>query len=135
MTDYHDGPRVGIASFRGKPHVYSRPFDHSKNDYADLYELLPVDEETLRLALEREIWLRWDHAYTVGDVGLGTYPLPSDRSRHHEIAPVMEARLAALPGPSIRANGIFRPTPGQARRSLAGSAMECCRVTTPNSNS
>jgi hypothetical protein len=114
MTDYYDGPRGGIANFCGKPHEYTCPFEHWKDEYADLYELRPIDDETFRLALEDwAIWLRWDDAYTAGTVDHDTHPaLPSDRQRHDEIAPVIAARLAALPGPPIRARGDFRPTPG-----------------------
>ena len=113
MTDYYEPPRAGIASFRGKPHAYSSP-DHWKDGYEDLYELRPVDEETLRLALEDwEIWLRWDEAYKVGIATVESDPaLANDRARHDEIEPVLAARLAALPGPATRARGKFRPTPG-----------------------
>jgi len=116
MTDYYDGPRRGIASFRGTPHEYVAEFDHSKDDHAETFELRPVDAETLRLALEDwEIWLRWDDAYKAGHVTLDTHPaLPTERVRHDEIAPVLAARLAALPGPAIRASGTFRPAPGHA---------------------
>ncbi len=114
MTDYHDGPRRGIASFRGEPHEYSSPFDHWKDDYADLYELRPVDAETLRLALEDwDIWIRWEDAWKASLTDLETHPaVPADRARHDEIAPVLAARLAALPGLPVRARGIFRPTAG-----------------------
>ena len=114
MTDYYDGPRGGIASFHGKPHVYATPFDFWKDEYADLYELRPVDDETLRFALKDwEIWLRWDDARSAGLVDVDTHPaLPDDRARHDEIEPVIAARLAALPEPAIRARGTFRPMPG-----------------------
>jgi hypothetical protein len=113
MTNYWDGPRDGIANFHGNPHVYTSLFDHTRDEYSELFELCPVDEETLRLALEDwEIWLRWDDAYKAGVVGLSTHPvLPNERARHAEIEPVLAARLAALPRPSIRAKGVFRPTP------------------------
>jgi hypothetical protein len=114
MTDYYDGPRRGIASFRGRPHAYSCPFEHWKDGYADLYELRAIDEDTLRLALEDwEIWLRWEDAFYACAVDMSTHPaLPADRARHDEIDPIIEARLAALSDPPIRARGRFRPAPG-----------------------
>jgi hypothetical protein len=114
MTDYWDGPRGGIASFRGEAHAYSSLFDYSKDENDDLYELRPVDEETLRLALEDwEIWLRWDDAFAAGNAMIETHPaLPHDRPRHEEIAPMLASRLAALQGQPIRARGVFRPAPG-----------------------
>lgn len=112
MTDYYDGPRGGIANFRGTPHAYASLF--AEDEYTDVFELRPVDDETLRLALEDwEIWLRWDDAHKSGIVNLDTHPaLPTDRARHDEIEPVLAARFAALPGPVIRARGNFRPTHG-----------------------
>jgi hypothetical protein len=120
MTDYYDGPRRGIANFDGRPHVYDSPFDHWEDHYDDLYELRAVDEETLRLALEDwEIWLRWEAAFYAGTATVDTHPaLPPDRARHDALARSLEARLAALPGPVIRARAVFRPsgTPDGASR-------------------
>ena len=113
MTDYYDGPRAGIANFEGKPHAYRSPFNDAIG-YEEVYELRPVDEETLRLALEDwEIWLRWEEAYRAGLANRESHPaLPDDRARHDEIVPVLETRLAALPGPIVRAHGRFQAMPG-----------------------
>lgn len=115
MTDYYDGPRRGIANFDGRPHVYDSPFDHWKDEYADLYELRAVDEATFQLALEDwNIWLRWETAYHAGATPASTHPaLGPDRVRHDEIARHLEARLAALPGPAIRARAVFRSSARQ----------------------
>jgi hypothetical protein len=60
MTDYYDGPRRGIADFDGRPHTYDAVFDYAQDDYAEPYDLRPVDAETLQLALEAwQIWQRW----------------------------------------------------------------------------
>jgi hypothetical protein len=114
MTNYWDGPRDGIANLHGKPHLYTSLFDHAKDEYSELFELCPVDDETLGLALEDwEIWLRWDDAYKAGTVDASTHPaLPNERARHAEIEPILAARLAALSRPAIRARAVFRPTPG-----------------------
>ncbi|MEO8702073.1 MAG: hypothetical protein ABI867_18665 [Kofleriaceae bacterium] len=116
MTDYYDGPRCGIADFDGRPHLYSSPFEEHQDAYSDLFELRAVDPETLALALEDwEIWLRWETAFHAGEVTTETHPaLPADRQRHDELAPMLEARLAALPGPVVRARGEFRPQAGHA---------------------
>jgi hypothetical protein len=112
MTDYYDGPRGGIADLDGRPHLYSSPFEFWKDEYEDLYELRPVDGDTLALALEDwEIWLRWEEAFHAGRTAPDAHPaLPADRARHDELAPLLAARLAALPRPSIRARGEFRPS-------------------------
>jgi hypothetical protein len=116
MTDYYDGPRRGIANFGGRPHAYHSPFNRWDDEYDELYELRAIDEETFRLALEEwEIWLRWEAAYHAGAAAADSHPaLGPDRPRHDELARRLEARLAALPGPAIRARAVFRPIPGQA---------------------
>jgi hypothetical protein len=114
MTDYFDGPRRGIADYDGRPHLYESLFEEDRDGYGDVYELRPVDDETLRLALEDwESWLRWETAFHAGQAALDTHPaLPADRARHDAIAPVLEARLAALAGPVVRVTARFRPAPG-----------------------
>jgi hypothetical protein len=112
MTEYYDGPRGGIASFRGEPHVYTSVDPHG----GDLYELRAIDEDTLRLALEDwEIWLRWEDAFEAGHTTIETHPaLPNERARHDAIQVVLDGRFAVSPGPIIRARGEFRPMPGHA---------------------
>lgn len=108
MTDFYDGPRGGIADYRGAPHLYASMFDDD-----DTFELQPVDAETLALALEDwAIWLRWEEAFKDGLVTIASHPaLPEERARHDEIKPLLAARLAALPDP-IRAIAEFRAAPG-----------------------
>ena len=52
MTDYYDGPREGVASFQGKPHIYVSVFDDEQGQYSSVFELRSVDDSTLQLALE-----------------------------------------------------------------------------------
>jgi hypothetical protein len=114
MSDYYDGPRGGITSFRGRPHTYASTFSDVNDDYTDVFELRPIDDETLRLALESwEIWLRWEDAFYAGEVGIDTHPaLPAERARHDELDALLAPRLAARPDPPIRAHAMFRPAPG-----------------------
>jgi len=113
MTDFYDGPRGGIALVGGRPHTYDSLF-LDDNDDQDLFELRLVDDETLALAVEDwAIWLRWEDAFYAGTATIETHPaLPADRARHDEIAPIINARLDAFPGPPIRARAEFRPAPG-----------------------
>jgi hypothetical protein len=101
MADYHDGPRGGIADFDGRPHAYSSVFDHEGDEYADTFDLVPVDDETLQLALEAwAISTRWWRAYLAGEpVPSGPRLLPSDRARHDELVPVLRAQIPRTPSP------------------------------------
>jgi hypothetical protein len=125
MTDYYDGPRAGIADFRGTPHAYVSLFDDTNDDYTDRFELRAIDDETLALALEDwATWVRWEDAFHTGLTDLTTHPaLPADRARHDELAPLLASRLAALPGPRIVARGTFRPRPGY-EHAVRGRSLE-----------
>ncbi len=116
VTGYYDGPREGIASFRGRAHAYTCLFDASKDEYGDVYELRPIDEETLALALEDwAIWRRWRSAFDNGHAALETHPaLDEDRARHELIAPQLAQRLASHVGPGTRARGRFRQREGSS---------------------
>lgn len=87
MTDYYDGPRGGVADFHGRPHVYESLWSDLEGDWTDLFLLMPIDEELLRLAVESHaIFERWADAHRKGLVDLSTHPaLPSERERHDEI--------------------------------------------------
>lgn len=115
MTDYWDGPRRGIADFQGQPHLYESKF--LDEDYDDVFDLCPVDHETLALALEDwAIWLRWESAFHEGRTTTATHPaLPDDRARHDELAPLLAARLAMLVEPVARARARFRMEPSLDR--------------------
>jgi hypothetical protein len=116
MTDYWDGPRAGIADFDGRPHAYASRFDEARDDYEEVFELRPVDDETLALALEDwQMFQRWEEAYRAGKVTLDAHQvLLEDRARHQEIAGALRERLAALPGPVTLARAVFRPAEGHA---------------------
>ncbi len=111
MTDYYDGPRRGIANFNGAPHFYESQFLDQDDEFDDVFELRPIDGETLSLALEDwSIWLRWEVAFYAKATSIDTHPaLPADRARHEEIIRVLAPRIASLPGPRVRARGVFRP--------------------------
>jgi hypothetical protein len=110
LTDFWDGPRGGIAQFHGKPHVYESLFDQTADDWTDVFLLQPIDDETLRLALEDwAIWKRWEMAYDAGLTTTETHPaLPADRPRHEQLQAILSARLQVDPATAIRAKGEFQ---------------------------
>jgi hypothetical protein len=91
-------------------------FDIASDGYSDLFELRPIDEETLRLAVEDwAIWLRWEEAFHAGRVDLSTHPaLPDERPRHEQLKALITPRLEGLTVPVSRATAEFRPVPGHA---------------------
>ena len=90
VTDYYDGPREGIADFRGQPHRYlsvgwRTPAWVSGDERFELRSLSP---DALVLELEHwAIWRRWEQAFHVGRTDNSTHPaLPADRARFEAIA-------------------------------------------------
>ena len=109
VTDYWDGPRQGIANYQGKPHFYERIFDEARDGYSDLFELTPIDSETLRLALEDwDIWQRWNTAFHAGQTNQSTHPaLPHESRRHEELKQILDATLVTDPERAVTRLGTF----------------------------
>jgi hypothetical protein len=111
VFDYSDGPRGGVADFRGQPHFFECVFDEAEDEWTPVYRLKPLDEETFRLTLEAwGIWSRWSEAFVKGETDLATHPaLPADRRRHDEISEVLKPRLAVMDAAAaFEARGEFK---------------------------
>jgi hypothetical protein len=95
INEYYDGPVLGVADYRGKPHIYQKQFNREVDEYADRFLLSPIDPELFLWVLEDwEIWLRWDAAYRQGKVDIKTHPaLPEERQRHAELSQLIGDRL------------------------------------------
>ncbi|MCW1921038.1 hypothetical protein OKA05_00635 [Luteolibacter arcticus] len=96
MPSFYDGPREGIADFLGRPHLYRSLWTDIDRSQPGIFELIPIDEQTLALALEDwEIWLRWERAYLAGETSQDTHPaLPADKARDEELKLLLEPRFA-----------------------------------------
>ena len=112
MTDYYDGPRGGVANFRGVPHVYESQFSDSLGNYTDSFHLSPICREVFQLALEDwAIWLRWGGAFKCGDTTHDTHPvLPADRARHDDLDRFLNGKLTIDPNNFVVATAEFRNT-------------------------
>jgi hypothetical protein len=107
VTDYHDGPRRGIANYQGRPHFYDCIFDEAKDDYSDLFWLTPIDQATFELAMEAwALWRKWEMAYHTGKTSLATHPaLPEDASRTAELQRMLERLLVTDRQVAFTSNG------------------------------
>ena len=114
MTDYHDGPREGIADFNGAPHKYRAlfvPFDERDSDTFELSPLTPA-----AFALEAETWAIWCRfeAACVAGPSVSDIPhedwgaLPDERVRRRELSAAIAAATAIAPGPHVVCAGEFR---------------------------
>jgi len=109
ITDYHDGPRKGIANYHGQPHFYECIFDDAKDDYSELFWLTPLDAKTFQLAMEDwDIWRRWESAFHSGKTDRSTHPaLPNEADRHSELKRILDGYLATDPDKGITRVGRF----------------------------
>ncbi|HLW53017.1 MAG TPA: hypothetical protein VKW06_09240 [Candidatus Angelobacter sp.] len=109
VTDYWDGPRKGVANFKGLPHFYDSIFDGAKDEYSDLYQLTPISQDVFELVKEDwAIWKRWKSAFDSGMTNLETHPaLPQDRPRRHEIRAILDSALQTRTGASTIQRGLF----------------------------
>lgn len=117
IHDYYDGPRFGVADFRGVPHIYDSQFNDAADDHDDVFLLTPIGQDLLKLVLEDwAIWLRWNAAYRGGEVPLESHPaLAQDRPRHEELQRLIGGRFATDPATAKRFKAEFRTVGGETQ--------------------
>jgi hypothetical protein len=144
MTDYYDGPRGGIANYCELPHVYRTLWADIDRNRPDVFELIPIDGQTLTLALEDwAIWRRWEAAFHRGETSQDTHPaLPEDRLRHEELTALLHRLLPDRSSTAITAIADFDwPPPGSplwgggapvgVRWTVVDRPMDCVTVDWP----
>jgi hypothetical protein len=115
VSDYYDGPREGLADYGGKPHRYKCEWDEATNDWADTFELAPVDAETFRLEIEHWlIWRTWERAFHSGQATQDSHPgYGGKNARYDELGKLIEERAKLLKPLSEKPTAAFRAIPGQ----------------------
>ena len=109
---FYDGPRAGIAEYRGYPCLYECQYSESEDEYTEFYRLSKVDEQLFQLALEDwDIFLKWRTAFDEGKTDQSTHPaLPEDRRRHVEIQNILSPKLKIDENNQVTVRGSFIPT-------------------------
>ncbi|PHY13739.1 hypothetical protein CSW58_03790 [Caulobacter sp. B11] len=113
VDDVHDGPRAGIADFRGCPHVYELVFDDDIDEFTSQYRLAEASPELFDLAMESwAIWLRWAAAFqsgeVVSDAGDGFGALAEDQQRRDQLRVSIGDRLRVGESANVVARAQFR---------------------------
>jgi hypothetical protein len=110
VADYYDGPRQGVANYRGEPHFYDCVFDQEEDEYSDLYRLTPIDQRTFELAVEAwAIWRKWELAYHSGKVKSDSHPaLRADTTKYKRIWRKLDASLKTDSARCISRKGHFK---------------------------
>lgn len=109
VSEYYDGPRGGLANFRGIPHIYECVFDQQHDAYSDSFLLMPVGPEILAAAMTNwKIFLKWREAFDAGQTTLATHPaLPEDKARYDETRKRLEVAISLAKPGAIRARASF----------------------------
>jgi hypothetical protein len=116
IWDYYDGPREGLADFLGQPHYYKSSWDTAADDWSPMYELAPVDAETLQLALEQwAIWLAWNEKFRAGQVAEESHPGHGGKiPRYDELEVILKSRIPDLESNRVTAEGSFDTIAGES---------------------
>jgi hypothetical protein len=111
VADYHDGPRSGIANYRGQPYFYKCVFDEAKDEYSELFLLTPLDPQTFQLAMEDwGIWRRWKYSFHAETANVSTHPaLPREAARHAELKRILDDSLESDTWKAFTVVGRFEP--------------------------
>ena len=102
ISAWYDGPRSGVAEFRGGSYWYRSVYLDSEewNHDEDRFELTPISAEVLGWELElKDMFDRWDSARRDGSVmwnndesTFGAFP--EEMPRYRELSAKLEAFLA-----------------------------------------
>ena len=114
VDDYYDGPRGGVADFRGEPHQYRSIYldGPSWHPDEDRFHLTPISRTVRDLAIERfRLWQRWQTASLQGTVGELAPDAPrilkEDLAAFVTIEAAIAAEYAHPTGPVLLVRGSF----------------------------
>jgi len=109
IWETYDGVRSGLASYRGTAHYFNCPLDRTRGEYADFFELWPINQALLGLANEQwHIYRAWERRFHSGDVPLETHPgHRGQNARYDELDDQIKRELGSFGAPSYRAHADF----------------------------
>lgn len=113
VNDFHDGPRGGVADYRGIPHAYRCLWNNEADDWGDVFNLSPIGAAQFRDVEENwQIWRRWKVAHDAGQLAEGDHhpALAAERGRHNELQKSVLEALRVDEDHAIRATPEFRGT-------------------------
>ncbi len=115
VWNYYDGPREGLADYGGKPHRYRCAWNEATDDWAQTFELSPVDAETFALAMESwQIWRTWEYAFHSGLATAESHPgYGGKNDRFDELEKQVQSRMLLIKPLTVQPYANFRQLPGQ----------------------
>ena len=107
-NEWYDGPRKGIADYRGKPHRFIAKYENEKG-YLDVFSLFPIPQAELDLEVEQwKIFVEWNYKYESGESDVDSHPGNGGISaRYDEIDQLLEPNRNRAPESSITVKANF----------------------------
>lgn len=103
VNQFYDCPILGVADFRGVPHIYQAIMDTPELADQHIYHLMAIDEELLRLVVEGwELWIQKIEGSTNSSEQV------SNETRRLELKEMVDDRLIADPEKSFVMKADFR---------------------------
>jgi len=120
-NDWYDGPRNGIANYKGLPHRFVANFDELKG-YEDTFKLFPVTDDELSLEIEQwRIFVEWNKRYESGEAEVDTHPGHGGiNQRYDEINKILRPKRKKIPSNAIEAKAIFEDNGQESRYESTG---------------
>ena len=109
-NDWYDGPRVGIANYKGVPHRFVSEFN-DESGYTDSFLIYPISENEFKLEVEQwKIFVEWNTKYEKGEVNTESHPGHGGiSSRWDEIENTLKESRENIPENAIKQIPIFEP--------------------------
>ncbi len=125
-NDRYDRPREGIADFNGTPHRFKSKFDDLKDEYSDIYFLIPISYDELDLEIEQwKIFVEWNKKYEAGKASTETHPGNGGvNQRWDEIEKKLHPKRGLIPDSALVAKATFEPIDQKNRYESSGPDYE-----------
>ena len=107
-NEWYDGPRKGVADFRGVPHRFIANFEDKKG-YLDSFNIFPISESDLKLEIEQwKIYVEWNKKYESGSAAIDSHPGHGGiNQRWDEIEKLLQSKRDLVPECAILAYANF----------------------------
>lgn len=120
-NEWYDGPRKGVADYKGVPHRFIANFDELKG-YEDTFKLFPVTDEELTLEIEQwKIYVEWNKKYESGELTVDSHPGHGGiDKRWDEIEELLSPKRDIIPSNAIDADATFEQSDQEKRYESTG---------------
>jgi hypothetical protein len=127
-TDWHDGPRAGIASIHGIPHRFKSNFDEQGDEFLSTFLVWPVSSRELELEIEQwGMFVEWNARFESGEAGTDSHPGAGGiNARWDEIEAAVRQRRIDVPAGARLATAQFKRIDRKQRYEKCGPDYLLC---------